>query len=45
MIEILHGVFSISNMISMLIDFAFLIVFNIGLSLIGLRNIQRHWII
>jgi ABC-2 type transport system permease protein len=43
--DILHGAFSIGNTMPMLIDFALLIVFCIGLFLISLRNIQRRWII
>jgi ABC-2 type transport system permease protein len=43
--DILHGAFSIGNTMPMLIDFALLIVFSIGLFLISLRNIQRRWII
>jgi ABC-2 type transport system permease protein len=42
--DILHGAFSIGNTMPMLIDFALLIVFSIGLFLISLRNIQRRWI-
>jgi len=42
--DILHGAFSIGNTMPMLIDFALLIVFCIGLFLISLRNIQRRWI-
>jgi len=43
--DILHGAFSIGNTMPMLIDFALLVVFSIGLFLISLRNIQRRWII
>jgi ABC-2 type transport system permease protein len=43
--DILHGAFNIGNAMPMLIDFALLIVFSIGLFLISLRNIQRRWII
>jgi len=42
--DILHGTFSISNTMPMLIDFLLLIVFCIGLFLISLRNIRRRWI-
>jgi ABC-2 type transport system permease protein len=42
--DILHGTFSVSNTMPMLIDFSLLIVFCIGLFLISLRNIQRRWI-
>jgi len=43
--DILHGAFSSGNAMPMLIDFALLIVFSIGLFLISQRNIQRRWII
>jgi ABC-2 type transport system permease protein len=43
--DILHGAFNIGNAMPILMDFALLIVFSIGLFLISLRNIQRRWII
>jgi len=43
--DILHGAFSTGHTMPMLMDFALLIVFSIGLFLISLRNIQRRWII
>ncbi len=43
--DILHGAFSISNTLPILLDFALLIVFSIGLFLISLRNIKRRWIV
>jgi ABC-2 type transport system permease protein len=43
--DILHGAFNINNTMPMLIDFAVLIIFSIGLFLISLRNIRRRWII
>ncbi|MBN2060337.1 MAG: ABC transporter permease [Deltaproteobacteria bacterium] len=43
--DILHGAFSIGNRMPMLIDFAMLIIFSIGLFLISLRNIRKRWII
>ena len=43
--DILHGAFGIGNTMPVLNDFALLIIFNIGLFLISLRNIQRRWII
>ena len=43
--DILHGAFGIGNTMPMLINFALLVVFSLGLFLISLRNIQRRWII
>jgi ABC-2 type transport system permease protein len=43
--DILHGAFSISNTMPILIDFAVLIVFCTGFFLVSLRNIRRRWII
>jgi len=43
--DILHGAFNTGNAIPILIDFALLAVFCIGLFLISLRNIQRRWIL
>ena len=43
--DILHGAFGIGNTMPMLINFALLVVFSLGLFLISLRNIQKRWII
>jgi ABC-2 type transport system permease protein len=43
--DILHGAFHIGHAMPLLLDFALLIVFSIGLFLISLRNIQRRWIV
>jgi ABC-2 type transport system permease protein len=43
--DIFHSAFSVGNTIPIVIDFALLIVFSIGLFLISLRNIRRRWII
>ena len=42
--DILHGAFSIQNTMPVLIDFATLIIFCIGLFFVSLKNIQRRWI-